>query len=190
MKKNRTPRAGLAGGRRRPAGPGAGGRAAGRRLLAARRQCWRCAGRVRAAARGRGPGLRRRRRTGPYARVRLCLRAAVGRVWLRHACAPACPCPVCSWLRVCASCAWVCMSRARAVRVRAGTTCATGCEQAHDAGSQDAARTLAVVFLRSCPRPRCTRAACFRENQVSLLRLSSPSSRSPFTLCDLTGSAC
>ena len=126
-------------GGRRPAGPGADGRAAGRRLLAAQRQCWRCAGRVRAAARSRGPGLRRARRAGRYTWVRLCLRAAVGRaavghVCSRHAHAPACPCPVCSWLRACASCVWACMSRARAVRVRAGTSCSTWCEQAHDAG--------------------------------------------------------
>ena len=74
------------------------------------------------------------RRAGPYAWMRLCLRAAVGRVCLRHARAPACPCPACSWLRACASCVWACMSRARAVCVRAGTSCATGCERAPDAG--------------------------------------------------------
>ena len=129
----KAPRAGLGGARRRPAGPGAGGRASGRRLLAARCQCWRCAGRVRAAARGRGPGLRRRRRTGPYARVRLCLRAAVGRVWLRHACAPAYPCPVCSWRMVaacvCTGVPMPCMlvaTRMRVVRVGVYVACSCG----------------------------------------------------------------
>ena len=53
--------------------------------------------RARAPAWCRVPGLRRR--PGRYAWVHLCLRAAVGRVCSRHAHAPACPCPVCSWLR-------------------------------------------------------------------------------------------
>ena len=109
--------------------------------------CWRpsaSAGGARGACarpRGRGPGLRRARRAGRCTWVRLCLGAAVGRVCSRRAHAPACPCPVsacpcpvCSRLRACASCVWACMSRARTVRVRAGTSCATGCEQAHDAG--------------------------------------------------------
>jgi len=75
------------------------------------------------------------------------------------------------------------MSRARAVRVRAGTPCATGCEQAHDAGSQDTARTLTVVFLRSCPRLRCARATCPREKQVSLRCASRHSPRAPHSHC-------
>ena len=103
--------------------------------------------------------------------------AAVGRVCSRRAHAPACPCPVsacpcpvCSRLRACASCVWACMSRARTVRVRAGTSCATGCEQAHDAG---VARCKArMVSLRSCPRPRCARATCPREKQVSLRQVA------------------
>jgi hypothetical protein len=117
------------------------------------------AGRRAAAAGGPAPvlavrGARARGRTGPRAgfapgspswSVRLGVLvpgcAAVGRVCSRRAHAPACPCPVsacpcpvCSRLRACASCVWACMSRARTVRVRAGTSCATGCEQAHDAG--------------------------------------------------------
>ena len=46
-------------------------------------------------------------------------------------------------------------------RVRASARCR------HRAlSSQDAARTLAVVSLSSCPRPRCARATCPREKQV------------------------
>ena len=153
------------------------------------------AGRRAAAAGGPAPvlavrGARARGRTGPRAgfapgspswSVRLGVLvpgcAAVGRVCSRRAHAPACPCPVsacpcpvCSRLRACASCVWACMSRARTVRVRAGTSCATGCEQAHDAG---VARCKArMVSLRSCPRPRCARATCPREKQVSLRQVA------------------